>query len=86
MGTMLTISATEAKNRLGEYIDRAHRAPVLVQRAGRDSVVIIDSAEYERLMAVEDAYWGMRAMAAKEEGFLSAEESIAFIQKRLAEL
>jgi prevent-host-death family protein len=82
---MVTISATEAKNRLGEYIEQAHRAPVMVQKAGRNSVVIVDSAEYERLVAMEDAYWGERAMAAKEAGYLSPEESMAFIQQRLAE-
>ena len=82
---LLTISATEAKNRLGEYIEQAHREPVRVQKSGRNSVVIVDNAEYERLASIEDAYWGMKATLAAASGFIGSDASMAFIQERLNE-
>ncbi len=85
MANILTISATEAKSRLGEYIEQAHREPVRVQKSGRNSVVILDNAEYERLTAMEDAYWGMKASLAKASGFIGTEAANAFVQGRLNE-
>ncbi|MCL4858935.1 MAG: type II toxin-antitoxin system prevent-host-death family antitoxin [Caldilineaceae bacterium] len=46
---MLTVTATELKNKLGEVIDLARSEPVLVQSHGRDVVVIVDHAEFARL-------------------------------------
>jgi prevent-host-death family protein len=80
---MLTIGATELKNRLGEFIDKARREPVLVQIHGRDSVVLLDHAEYERLRSLEDSYWIERAEQAAKNGFMSPEETVTYLQKRL---
>jgi prevent-host-death family protein len=80
---MVTVGATELKNRLGEFIDKARREPVLVQSHGRDVVVILDHAEFERLRGIEDAYWIERAHQAAKEGFLSTEETMAYLQERL---
>ena len=57
------VTATELKNRLGRYIDAAMREPVIVEKSGRNAVVILSYADYERLEALEDAYWGARALA-----------------------
>lgn len=46
---MLTVAATELKNKLGQIIDQARRQPVLVQSHGRDMVVIVDHVEFARL-------------------------------------
>jgi prevent-host-death family protein len=46
---LLTVAATELKNKLGQIIDQARRQPVLVQSHGRDVVVIVDHAEFARL-------------------------------------
>ena len=46
---MITVGATELKNKLGQVIDLARREPVLVQSHGRDMVVILDHAEFRRL-------------------------------------
>ena len=80
---MLTIGATELKNRLGEFIDKARREPVLVQSHGRDVVVMLDHAEYERLRYLEDAYWVERAEQAARNGFMGTEETVAYLQERL---
>ena len=76
MSGLLTISATEAKNSFGKCIEHAHREPVCVQRTGRNSVVIIDYAEYERLMSMEDAYWAMRASMGETSGFIGSDAAM----------
>jgi prevent-host-death family protein len=81
---MITIPATELKNKLGEIIDRARREPILVQSHGRDVVVILDHAEFARLRQFEDAHWIARAEEALKSGFLSTDETIASLQARYA--
>lgn len=44
---MKTIQATEAKNRFGQLLEEAQRAPVAIQKNGRDVAVLISKAEYE---------------------------------------
>lgn len=46
---MKTVTATEAKNRLGAIIDEAQREPVIIQRQDRDVAVVISMAEFERI-------------------------------------
>jgi prevent-host-death family protein len=46
-----SISATDAKNRFGELLELARKAPVHVQRNGRDVAVVISPEEFERLLA-----------------------------------
>jgi prevent-host-death family protein len=53
---MLTVTATELKNKLGEVIDLARREPVLIQSHGRDVVVIVDHAEFARLRQLAAAF------------------------------
>lgn len=77
---MVTVAATDLKNKLGQIMDQARREPVLVQSHGRDMVVILDHAEFERLRRLEDAYWTERAEAALKSGFLSPEETLARLQ------
>ena len=66
-----TIAATEAKNKFGMVMDSALVEPVLVQKSGRSSVIILSIAEYERLTTIEDAYWAARAVKAEASGFAS---------------
>jgi prevent-host-death family protein len=44
---MATMSATDAKNRFGELLERARREPVEVQKNGRTVGVMISAEEYE---------------------------------------
>jgi prevent-host-death family protein len=48
---MKTVTATEAKNRLGAILDDAQREPVVIRRQDRDIAVVLSMAEYERLRA-----------------------------------
>jgi prevent-host-death family protein len=79
---MVTVAATDLKNRLGQIINQAQREPVLVQSHGRDVVVIVDHEEFARLLRLEDAYWTARAEEALKSGFLGPEESMAFLLAR----
>lgn len=53
---MVTVAATDLKNKLGQIMDQARREPVLVQSHGRDMVVILDHAEFERLQHLKENY------------------------------
>lgn len=79
---MVTVAATELKNKFGQIIDQARREPVLVQSYGRDMVVILDHAEFQRLCQLEDLYWIARADQARKSGFLSPDETVARLQVR----
>jgi prevent-host-death family protein len=79
---MVTVAATDLKNKLGQIINQAQREPVLVQSHGRDVVVILDHQEFARLRRLEDAYWTARADEALKSGFLAPEESMAYLLAR----
>ena len=80
---MVTVAATDLKNRLGQVIDQARREPVLIQSHGRDTVVILDHAEFVRLQHLEDLYWAIRADEALKSGFLSPEETMQRLRSRV---
>jgi prevent-host-death family protein len=54
---MINVTATEFKNRLGQYLDMAETDPVLVEKSGRPKSVLISHEMYEKFMALEDDYW-----------------------------
>lgn len=72
---MMTVSATEIKIRFGEYMDKAQREPVMVEKTGRNYAVLMGYEEYQRLMALEDALWAAKADQAKSSGFIAREEA-----------
>ena len=45
---MQDLTALNAKNRFGELIEMAQRAPVTITKNGRPSVVVMSAAAYER--------------------------------------
>ncbi len=71
----MQITATELKNRLGQYLDVAETDPVIVKKSGRVKSVLISNATYEKFLAYEDAYWATKANIAEEEGYLGAKAS-----------
>ena len=64
------VTATEFKNRLGQYMDSAETSPVIVKKSGRVKSVLISNAMYERFIEYEDAYWAAKAAKAEESGFI----------------
>lgn len=45
---MPSFTALDAKNRFGQLIEMAQRAPVTITKNGRPSVVVVSAADYER--------------------------------------
>lgn len=45
----ISISATDFKNKAGQYIDQAAKTPVYITRYSRPVRVLVDIDEYERL-------------------------------------
>lgn len=74
----MQITATELKNRLGQYLDAAETSPVLIEKSGRIKSVLISNSMYEKYLAYEDAYWALKARKAEEDGFLGKKASEAF--------
>jgi prevent-host-death family protein len=46
---MRTISSIDAKNRFGQLLDAAQRAPVTVTKNGRPTAVVMSIEDYERM-------------------------------------
>jgi len=71
----MQVTATELKNRLGQYLDAAETDPVIVEKSGRIKSVLISNTMYEKFLKYEDAYWGQLARKAEEEGYLGEASS-----------
>jgi prevent-host-death family protein len=78
-----TVTVTEMKQHLGQYLTAALVEPVVVEKSGQPVIVMLSMAEYERFQALEDGYWGERARQAEQDGFTGYEETIRRIQERL---
>ena len=72
-------TATEVKNKFGNFYEIAMNEPVIVEKTGRKAIVLISFEEYERLTLIEDAYWAKKAAKAEAEGYAGQEESMAFL-------
>lgn len=77
---MKTVTATEIKNRLGQYLARVAVEPVAIEKNGRPVAVLLSSEEYEVLQRSDDAFWGEAARAAEAEGFLNVEDSLKYLK------
>jgi len=51
MSVTTKISAAEFQNNFGRYTDAAKQAPVVVTKYGRDELVVLSAAEYQRMRA-----------------------------------
>ncbi len=79
---MRTLTSAELKQHLGEHLERAQREPAMTSKNGRLYAIILGKEEYERLQALEDQYWGQRALNAQSsENYASHEEAMAILQE-----
>jgi len=46
----MKVTATEAKNRLGQVLEQAQSKPVFIEKAGRQHSVVMSIAHYEALV------------------------------------
>jgi antitoxin Phd len=73
---MKTIAAKDAKNGFGRMLDTAQREPVTIKKHGRAVAVLLSLDEYQRLEALDDAWWAARAQEVVDQGeWLGPEES-----------
>lgn len=79
-------TATQVKTRFGEYLDRAQREPVVIEKSGRAVAVLVALEDYQRWQAIEDQIWAERALEARKSGFLGTEQSMEFLLGRLREI
>jgi prevent-host-death family protein len=47
----MDVTATEAKNRLGQMLEHCQREPVVIEKSGRRHSVLISAALYDSLLA-----------------------------------
>ncbi len=80
---MKTITATECKTRLGEYLETVRTEPISIEKTGRAVAVLISRADYDRLTALENAYWLERAKEAEASGYIGSEKSMELLQEGL---
>ena len=78
-----TVSASDAKQKFGQIIDAARIAPVVINKSGKPSVVMISFERFEELQAMEDAYWIAQATAGIASGFLGAEKTAEVLKEKL---
>jgi prevent-host-death family protein len=80
---MLTmrINATSLKNHLGRYLASSIREPVIIEKSGRASAVLISFERFEKLSQYEDFYWSMQAAQAEKGGYLGIKETANRLQK-----
>lgn len=75
---MKTITAAEAKNSFGKFLDMAQREPVLVTKNNRPVGVFLSMED------LEDTVWAKNALKAHAEGYLGPDASDALIKTLLA--
>lgn len=73
-----TYTASDAKNKFAELIDDAQRAPVAIERHGRQVAYVVSPAD---IAMMEDYYLGTKAKESVKRGAsLSTDESEVFLK------
>lgn len=80
---MKKFAAKEAKNEFGHMLDTARREPVTIEKNGRPVAVVVSLEDYERLSAIEDAWWAEKAKKWTAGGFLGPAKSRKLLAKML---
>lgn len=80
---MTSMTAGDAKRSFGVLLDRAQREPVTITKNGREVAVLVSKEDFERLEALEDAYWGRLAEEAEKEGYVGPEEGEKLLSRLL---
>ena len=80
---MREAAATDVKNRFGQMLETAMAEPIAIEKKGRPIAVMMSITEYQRLVEIEDRYWGEKARKAVEEGFVAEKEARAWLKRKL---
>jgi prevent-host-death family protein len=49
----MQVTATEAKNRLGQMLEHCQREPVVIEKSGRRHSVLLSAEQYDALLAAQ---------------------------------
>ena len=80
---MREAGATEVKNKFGQMLETVMSEPVAIGKKGRRVAVMISIKEYQRLIDIEDRYWGEKALKAIQEGFVNEKETNQWLERKL---
>jgi len=64
-----------------QFLPQAQREPVVIEKKKRRVAVVLSVAEYDRLQALEEAYWAAKADSALKEDFLGVAESAKVMER-----
>lgn len=78
----MNVTATELKHRLGRYLEAAQVEPVVVEKSGRATCVVLSKYRYDQLCELEDIFWDLQARVAEKEGFMSELEVKELLRTR----
>jgi prevent-host-death family protein len=79
----MAVSASDAKQKFGQIIDAARIKPVVIEKSGRESVVVISIERFRELQALEDAYWIAQAEEGIKSGFMGPEKTAEFLKEKM---
>jgi prevent-host-death family protein len=82
---MKTATATDVKNRFGEYLERARTETIEVRKTGRPVAVLLGWDEYARLIALDDAWWAEQARKAERKGYVGPTKTMKLVKRRMRE-
>ena len=79
----MTVSASVAKQKFGQIIDAARVKPVIIEKSGKEAVVVLSVERFRELQALEDAYWIARAEEGLKSGLVGPEKTAQFLKERM---
>ncbi|BBB91717.1 MAG TPA: type II toxin-antitoxin system prevent-host-death family antitoxin [Methylomusa anaerophila] len=79
----MTVSASVAKQKFGQIIDAARVKPVIIEKSGKEVVVVLSVERFRELQALEDAYWIAQAEEGLKSGLMGPEKTAQFLKERL---
>ncbi|HEB71181.1 MAG TPA: type II toxin-antitoxin system Phd/YefM family antitoxin [Nitrospirae bacterium] len=83
---MDSYSVSDVRSRLSKFLEMALSSPVKITRKGYErSVIMLSEEEYERLEALDDAYWSKVAKQGRKSDSLGVAKTRKYIQKKLNE-
>lgn len=80
---MTIVNSKEAQNHFGSLMSQVVKEPIVIQKYGKPSAVLIAYDKYEKFLEFEDLYWEIKAKQSAKQGFLSQKESDEFLNSIL---
>jgi prevent-host-death family protein len=78
-----SLTVSEAQNNFDKLLELAQKNPVKIEHNGHTVAVVISYRQFERMEAMEDAWWARQAEEASKEGFLDQKESEDFLAEMI---